>query len=131
SFGKPLFLSEQFSLDGLDALSGYPSGTFNVDAGATLRGELARPFAFALQGGEALVSPYLFAAGGRGILEEPTVVEQAAIGAASLGLGLRTGANVTGAPFGGSFAIELARSFSNVPGEGQNYRGNVAFAVRF
>ena len=130
-FGQPLFLAEQFSLDGLDALSGYPSGTFNVDEGATLRGELARPFALATPGVETAVSPYLFGAGGRGILEDPTAIEQAAINAASFGLGLRTGASAMGAPFGGSFAVELARSFSNVPGERQNYRGDVAFAVKF
>ena len=44
SFGKPMLVSEQFSLDGPQAISAYPSGTLNVDEGGTLRGELSRSF---------------------------------------------------------------------------------------
>ena len=33
SFGHPLFIAEQFSLDGLQAASAYPLGTFSVDEG--------------------------------------------------------------------------------------------------
>jgi hemolysin activation/secretion protein len=40
SFGKPLFLSEQFALDGAEGLSAASDGAFNVDTGATLREEL-------------------------------------------------------------------------------------------
>lgn len=45
SFGNPLLVSEQFSLDGPLAVSAYPSGTLNVDEGGTLRAELSRSFA--------------------------------------------------------------------------------------
>ena len=44
SFGHPLFIAEQFSLDGLQAASAYPLGTFSADEGATLRGEIQRPY---------------------------------------------------------------------------------------
>ena len=44
-FGHPLFIAEQFSLDGSQGASAYPLGTFSVDEGATLRGEIQRPFA--------------------------------------------------------------------------------------
>ena len=55
------------------------------------------------------------------------------INAESFGVGLRLGADTPTPvlPLGATFSIELARGFSNVVGEGQVYRGNVAFAVKF
>jgi hemolysin activation/secretion protein len=131
SFGKPLFLAEQISLDGADALSAFPSGTFTVDEGATLRGEFIHPVAFTVSGVQAMLAPYLFGAVGRGFVDDPTAVQQSAIDAGSLGIGMRTGADVTGAPYGGSLSVELARAFSNVTNERQGYRGNVALALKF
>lgn len=131
SFGKPLFLAEQLSLDGADALSAFPSGTFSVDEGATLRGEFIHPVGLAIDGVAATIAPYLFGAVGRGFVDEATAVEQSRIDAGSLGIGLRTGAGVAGAPYGGSFSIELARAFSDVADERQGYRGNIAFSVKF
>ncbi len=131
SFGKPLFIAEQFLLDGPNALSGFPLGTFSVDEGATLRGELSRPFPIAFPAVQATVAPYVFAAGGRGRIDDPTAAQQAIVDAGSLGVGFHTGAGVTGTPYGGSFSVELARFFSNVVGEGQGYRGNVTFSVSF
>ena len=51
SFGHPLFIAEQFSLDGSQAASAYPLGTFSVDEGATLRGEIQRPLPVRLDAG--------------------------------------------------------------------------------
>jgi len=60
-------------------------------------------------------------------------VQPGHISAESFGVGLRLGANAATPilPLGSTFSIELARGFSNVAGEGQVYRGNVAFAVNF
>jgi len=77
------------------------------------------------------LAPYLFASGGRGELALPTAVEQKDISAASLGLGLRTDADLLGAANGGSLAVEVARKFSDVEGEKQGYRANVELSVHF
>ena len=60
SFGHPLFIAEQFSLDGLQAASAYPLGTFSADEGATLRGEVQRPLAVGWTQGRATIAPYIF-----------------------------------------------------------------------
>jgi hemolysin activation/secretion protein len=131
SFGAPLFVAEQFSLDGLDALSAFSAGTFSVDQGATLRAELSRSMSVGLGAFSTNLAPYLFAAGGRGELALPTAVEPKDISAASLGVGLRTDADLLGAVNGGSLAVELARKYSDVEGEKQGYRANVEVSVRF
>jgi hemolysin activation/secretion protein len=66
SFGKPLLMSEQFSLDGPQAISAYPIGTLNVDEGGTLRGELSRPFTVASSGAPLALAPYGFGVFGIG-----------------------------------------------------------------
>jgi len=131
SFGMPMLRSEQFALDGTDALSAFASGTFSVDQGATLRGELTRPFAFTLDAIRSTVSPYVFAAGGRGQLIAPTSVEQAMIDAASLGLGVRAAIDATGRSPATSLGVELARQYSDVPGLQQAWRCNVLGAIAF
>ena len=133
SFGHPLFIAEQFSLDGLQAASAYPLGTFSVDEGATLRGEIQRPYLFGWTQGRATLAPYIFGAASQGWIDEPTAVQPGHISAESFGVGLRVGgdAATTVLPLGATFTLELARGFSNVVGEGQVYRGNVGFAVKF
>jgi hemolysin activation/secretion protein len=133
SFGHPLFIAEQFSLDGSQAASAYPLGTFSVDEGATLRGEIQRPFGFGWTQWRGTVAPYLFGAASQGWIDDPTVIQPGHINAESFGLGLRIGADTAASilPLGSTFSIELARGFSNVVGEGQVYRCNVAFAVKF
>lgn len=88
SFGKPLFNSEQLALDGADALSSLPPGSYAVDEGATLRGELARPVFLRGINGIAL-SSYVFAGLAAGRIHNPTAVEAANIRAANVGLGMR------------------------------------------
>jgi hemolysin activation/secretion protein len=133
SFGHPLFIAEQFSLDGPEAASAYPLGTFSVDEGATLRGEIQRPYPVGWAQGQATIAPYIFGAASQGWIDEPTAVEPGHINAESFGVGLRIGADAATPilPLGATFSIELSRGFSNVAGEGQVYRANVAFAVRF
>ena len=133
SFGHPLFIAEQFSLDGSQAASAYPLGTFSVDEGATLRGEIQRAYPFGWTQGRGTIAPYIFGAASQGWIDDPTAVQPGHINAESFGVGLRLGADTPTPvlPLGATFSIELARGFSNVVGEGQVYRGNVAFAVKF
>ena len=82
---------------------------------------------------EATIAPYIFGAASQGWIDDPTAVQPGHISAESFGVGLRMGADAATPvlPLGATFSIELARGFSNVAGEGQVYRCNVAFAVKF
>lgn len=131
SFHKALLRSEQFSLDGLDAVSSTSAGSFSTDEGVTLRSELSRRIELAAGQNNLALTPYIFAAAGRGYVRKPTAVEARSIDAASLGLGLRGGSDRTG-PFavGSYFALEAARQFSDLPHVRDDYRINVNFGVR-
>jgi hemolysin activation/secretion protein len=130
SFGKPLLVSEQFSIDGPQAISAYPSGTLNVDEGGVLRGELSRPFA--LPGVAALIlSPYGFGAFGAGRLIDPTILEVAEVRAGAIGAGIRSSVDMPDGYQGATLALELARQFSNLPNLAHGWRGNVSLSVRF
>ena len=131
TFGKPVFVSEQIALDGPQAASGYPVGTFTVDEGATLRAEIGRPYSLLGPTFQATLTPYLFSAGGRGWIDQPTAAQQANIDTASFGLGLRTSESWTGALGEALVNVELARALSNVPTQKQGYRGNISVAVKF
>jgi hemolysin activation/secretion protein len=131
SFGKPMLVSEQFSLDGPQAVSAYPSGTLSVDEGFTLRGELSRPFAVPGFVAPLILSPYGFGSFGVGRLNDPTVVELATIRAAAVGAGLRSGIDMPKGYQGATLSIEVARQFSNVPNLEQAWRTNVSLSIRF
>lgn len=88
-FGEPLLKPEQLTLDSADILSGFASGTFSVDSGIVGRMELSRPFDIHLDRLSSVVTPYVFAAAGRGWLEQPTVVERKSTTGRSLGIGVR------------------------------------------
>ena len=134
SFGQPQFLSEQFALDAGNGVSSFPGGSFIVDTGATLRGELHYP---PLTLGNALtIAPYLFGAGGLGWIARPTKVEQNGTGyyrAASAGLGGRIG--LSGLPLmhgtAATISFELGHQFSNVAGRSGGQRASLAVGVRF
>ncbi len=132
SFGAPLMLSEQLSLDGANAVSGFAAGTLNVDRGVTVRSELSYPWT--VQNGVAV--PYIFGAWGRGLHEWwPYIGALKTIEAESLGGGLRTNTSVagelTGLPLSESFNVEFAKDFTNIPFKRSGYRTNFGFAVRF
>jgi hemolysin activation/secretion protein len=131
SFGKPLLVSEQFSLDGPQAVSAYPSGTLNVDEGGTLRGELSRPFTITGSGVPLLLSPYGFGVIGVGRLNDPTIVELAVVRGSAVGAGLRGGIDLPGGYQGATLGLELARQFSNLPNLTQAWRANVSMSIRF
>jgi hemolysin activation/secretion protein len=131
SFGNPLLVSEQFSLDGPQAISAYPSGTLNVDQGVTLRGELSRTFTMPSSVAPLNLSPYGFGVFGAGRLIDPTVVEIAAVRGGAVGAGLRSGIDMAGGYQGIAFGLEMARQYSNLPNLTQVWRGNFSISIRF
>jgi hemolysin activation/secretion protein len=131
SFGTPLLVSEQFSLDGPQAVSAYPSGTLNVDEGGTLRGELSRSFASIGTAVPLILSPYGFGSFGVGRLLEPTIVELAVVRGGAVGAGVRSGMDFPGGYQGVTLGLEMARQFSNLPNLPQAWRSNVVMSVRF
>jgi hemolysin activation/secretion protein len=131
SMDKPMLRSEQFVLDGPEAVSAFAAGTFSVDQGATFRGELVRPFSARFDANVATVSPYLFSSIGRGWVFNATSVEQSKINAGAIGFGARSSVDAaTGLP-GLSFGLELARQFTDVAGLRQGWRSNVNAMVTF
>jgi hemolysin activation/secretion protein len=131
SFGQPLMQSEQFQLDGPLAVSGYPIGTLNVDEGASLRGELSRPFF--VQGGPVplVLTPYGFGAFGMGRLIEPTALEVSVVRAGSFGAGLRSGVDMPNGYQGASLGLEVARQYSDLETVGHGWRFNAVLNLRF
>jgi len=130
-FGKPLYLSEQFSLDAANGVSAFPSGSFNVDSGASLRAELRYP---PLAVGRKLtLAPYLFGAKGRGTLARPTAVEQRLYSAGSAGFGTRV--NLDSVAWlklsGASVGVELGHQFSNIKRRGNANRVSFSAALKF
>ena len=131
SFGKPLFLSEQFALDAADAVSTSQGGIFNVDSGATLRTELNMlPAAL---GSHLAIAPYIFGAGGIGSLSDATALERANQKAAGLGTGARL--DIAGLP--GmlrqpmSIGIEFGHQFSNYKAMSGGSRVNLSASMKF
>ncbi len=131
SFNEPLMLAEQFSLDGMDAVSGFASGELPVDEGATARAELSWPFALPVAPAAVTVSPYIFGAGGWGTIVDPTALQTRILDASSFGLGLHVGGGAADPTYGGTLTVEFARALSDLPGEQRGYRGNLILAVRF
>ncbi|MDE2577194.1 MAG: outer membrane beta-barrel protein [Hyphomicrobiales bacterium] len=130
-FGRPLMLPEQLNLDGADAVSGFSAGSLNVDRGFNARLEVSRPLAFQTGAGAGVVTPYLFAAMGRGVLEQPLFGEKRVIAAESLGGGLRAQARLFGGPFEETASVELAKTFSNLPYQGSGFRANFVYAMKY
>ena len=87
SFNKPLLTSEQFDIVGAQMLSGYDAGSFAGDSAWVTRAELGRNIV--LPKSPVVLTPYLFAATGERLLEQPSVLELASVHASNFGLGLR------------------------------------------
>jgi len=130
SFGQPLFLSEQFALDGPSAVSSFESGSFNADSGATLRAELILP---PLAGRSVSFSPYAYVAGGAGRIEQATAVERTTLNAAGVGFGARI--NIAALPglhrSSALIGIEAGHQFSNVAGKRGGNRASVSASFAF
>ena len=129
-FGSPQLLSEQFAIDAENGVSAFAAGSLNVDSGATLRGELQMPAAVLLKKLE--IAPYLFAAGGAGSLEQPTVVEPGHLRAAALGFGARVAlGNPPGRGPSASLGFEFGHGFSSDPFRGGGDRASITASVQF
>lgn len=126
-FGQAQPLSEQFSLDAADGVSTFASGSFNLDSGATVRGELRLPVpAFAK---ELAPAPYVFAAAGSGTLARPTALEQRRVTAGVVGLGARL---ALGTPIGkASLGAEYGYQLSNLPERRRGHRAAVSLSFGF
>ena len=131
ALGDPLLKPEQLSLDTADILSGFPSGTFVVDSGIVGRIELSRPFGFGLPGVSAVVTPYVFAAAGRGWLEQPTAVERKSTAAQSLGVGVRSLIEGADRWPAASLQLEAARVSSDDPNVPDETRASFSASLRF
>ena len=131
SWRKPLFLSEEFALDGAEGLSAFSSGTFNVDAGATFRAELTYPFNLPGNSASMIFSPYLFAAQGWGWLYQPTSVEQAETIASALGLGAHLAVDAPDGFTGATLGLEAGRQYSNIVGRRDSRRFNLITSLRY
>lgn len=131
AFGEALLQNERFSLDGTDAVSTFIAGGFRVDEGASLRGELQRSMPVAVEGASLSLTPYLFAAVGRGFNNNATVLEESAVTAAGLGAGVRVDAGVFDGRIGTSSGLEIGRQFTDLPGVREEWRFNASLALRF
>jgi hemolysin activation/secretion protein len=131
SFGQAMLRSEQMALDGNDAVSAFATGTFTIDQGMTVRGELVRPFPVSLNDVNTVVSPYVFVAGGRGWLVNPTSVEQPIVDAGAVGSGLRGNVEAKAGLPSASLALEVARSYTDLASIRQGWRVNVNASAGF
>jgi hemolysin activation/secretion protein len=125
-----LLTPEQFFLDGPQAVSAYATGALPVDEGATLRGELSRPFS-ALGPIPLILSPYAFGVVGVGRLDDPTAAEVASVQAASFGAGVRSSVDLPGGYQGLIASFEVARQFSDLPTLAHGWRESLSINVRF
>ena len=132
SFGAPLLLPEQMSMEGPEQISGLPPGLVLTDTGGTLRGELAHARGVgASEYGVLALSPYVFVAGGLGRNYQTTVVEKATLRAGSFGAGLRTNYSLIDGFSGMTLGIELGQEYSNIPGRTAARRVNAYGGMRF
>jgi hemolysin activation/secretion protein len=118
SFNEPMLAAEQLPLDGVQGLSGFPNGTFNVDSGMWLRTEIAYPVTAGGEFSKVNVSPYGFAAFGLGSLVAPTALEEGNVKGGCIGIGLRTG-SVPLSAFGVNAhgTVEISDGWSNIDSE--------------
>jgi hemolysin activation/secretion protein len=88
SFHRAMLTSEQFDIDGTKLLSGYTAGSLLGDTAWVVRGELGHTFT---SGPLLGMSPYLFAATGERILEDPSIAtgEIGSVHATNYGAGVR------------------------------------------
>jgi hemolysin activation/secretion protein len=86
SFHHAMLTSEQYDIDGARLLSGFTAGALPGDTAWAVRGEVGR--SFSLPAGST-ITPYIFAAYGERILEDPTALEVGDVHAQNYGIGAR------------------------------------------
>lgn len=114
SFHHPLLTSEQYDIDGPKLLSGFTAGSLAGDTAWATRSEFGRTFAVPIPSGALTTTPYVFAAVGQSILEDPTVLEIGDVHAANLGAGLRVNFTPSRDLLPSAYGfVEGSHSFSN------------------
>jgi hemolysin activation/secretion protein len=131
SFADALLRPEQFALDGLDVVAARPDHSLTVDEGFALRAELSCVVPAGEGARRVTLMPYVFAAGGWGRLNAPTILEAGSTRAASVGVGLRGTGELTEEGHEASFGIELARQYSSDEQDPEGWRANISAAIRF
>lgn len=129
AFGRALFRSEQFALEGPEALSAFAPGSLPVDQGVAGRLQLEWPRQLPWVAG-ASATPYLLVAKGVGHVNRPTAFEARSI------QGSAYGAGVNGLWFahGGSpvqLTAELARGQASVDSVRSGWYGQMSAVGRF
>ncbi|MGZ8251670.1 MAG: ShlB/FhaC/HecB family hemolysin secretion/activation protein, partial [Methylophilaceae bacterium] len=112
AFNRALFRAEQFSLDGKDSLSPFPSGTLISDQGTTLRAEFSNRYTVNFGERHLLTTPYLFIAGGWGRNNAPTAAENETLHAHAWGLGVRNNM-ISRHKFPVSLGLEIGEGISS------------------
>ena len=126
SFGKAMLSSEQFSLEGLDAVAGFVPGELAVDEGGTIRCELSRTTPVHIGRLKALFIPYLFTGAGIGRLAQPTVVEARDVRAAGVGGGVRWRQTLWEDGPQLSAGLEYASAYVNRPAGGARHSDRIS-----
>jgi hemolysin activation/secretion protein len=125
SFRRALLTSEQFDIDGSRMLSGFTAGSLPGDTAWVVRGEFGHNFTAQLPYGGLVLTPYLFAATGERILEDPTVLEIGDVHATNYGGGVRFNIVPPSANLPTTYGfVEGSRRTTNLPG----YSGDRIFA---
>ncbi len=107
--GRPLLLSEKFTMGGPIDLSAYDAASFSGDQGWVARGELQRNLEGHLGAVNALAQAYLFAAHGEVEMRQPTAVERRTSVGSAVGVGARASSLRRGFFRPVSLSAELAR----------------------
>ncbi len=131
TFKHPVFVSEQYLLDGYGIVTGVPSGSLSADRGIAGRAELLRSFRLASVLRAPLLSPYAFFAHGTGYLERPTAAEQPRINGRSGGIGARMELFAGVGRGYDTLAIELGRYVTDLPSVPSATRLTVAIYLSF
>jgi hemolysin activation/secretion protein len=128
SFGQALLRLEQFGMAMPSGLSTFDAGTLTGDSGVMGRLEISRPFELPsiIPNVGIVASPYLFGAAGEVFLEDPTVLEQRSISAASYGIGLRVNNGHRGTLGVGTLTVEYG-----VPVRNDNIPTSSRFTMLF
>ena len=132
SFGAPLLHSEQIGIANTTGLSAFDAGSIVGDQGYVVRGELSSPWSVPLQTSAigVVASPYVFAAYGEAMLQDPTALEAASIRATSYGGGLRLGGAAPGTLSNGSLTLEYGHAHRS-DGVAAGNRFTIVSAFRF
>ena len=132
SFGAPLLHSEQIGIANTSGLSAFDAGSIVGDQGYVVRGELSSPWSVPLQTTAigVVASPYVFAAYGEVMLQDPTALEAASIRATSYGGGLRLGGGAPGTLSSGSLTLEYGHA-QRSDGIAAGNRFTIVSAFRF